>query len=121
MSETCLFCSKAAEQRHHPTGRDAAERYLDPEFVVPTCHDDHCLTHDDWNSFGVEATPRATTVLHLVEISMRRLALFCARLAPSGQVWEGLGSWFARNAELLRRAIAALDLAYPGWHRVVGP
>jgi hypothetical protein len=120
MSGDCLFCGSPAERAHHPTGRDAAERYLDPDFTVAVCHDDHTLAHDDWYSFELESTPRGATVLHLVELGMRRLALFCARLAPVNEVWAGLSTWFGRNAELVGRVIAVLDRDYPGWQRSVG-
>lgn len=115
MSESCLFCGGVAERRHHPTGRGGDSQYLDADFVMDVCHDDHTLTHDDWYALGVESTPAGATILDLVELAMRRLGLMCARMTAHGSVWTGLALWFARNADLLARAIAALDRHYPGW------
>jgi len=49
----CVFCGGPSEYRHHPTGRDRSGGYLDPDYTVPVCHDDHCLVHDDFQTLEV--------------------------------------------------------------------
>src|SRR5437016_6562248 len=114
----CVFCGAPSVAGHHPTGRDSDGRYLDPDFKVPACHDDHYLTHDDWYAFGLDNSAGLRTSIEIMEMAMRRLGVLCARLTPQGEVFAGLARWFARNADLLRELIDTFDQRCPGWRAV---
>lgn len=118
MTGRCIYCGRPAERRHHPTGKDHEDRYLDREFTVPVCHDHHELVGDDRRTLGLEVSERPLTWLDRVEVRLRRMAIDAARLAhryPDNV-------WFRRAAELLARCageLAAfrhhLDARDPNW------
>ena len=118
MTERCIFCGRLSERRHHPTGKDEHDRYLDPEFTVPTCHDHHELVGDDRRTLGLETSDLPLTLLDRVELRLRRMAIDAARLAQR----HPENRWFALAAELAARwagELAAfrhhLDQRDPGW------
>jgi hypothetical protein len=119
----CEFCGKTVERRHHPTGKDHRNRYLDPELVVPVCHDDHELVHDDWRTLAIEAVAEPQTFVEQVEIRLRRLAATLARWdeALGGGTFlnvlaAALTGWADELAAFLRR----LDTRDPTWREDPG-
>ena len=124
--ERCLFCGAPAERDHHCTGRDALGRYLDPEFVGPTCHDDHELVHDDWHTRGVgDGRVETATFLHALELGLTRTAMFVGRLAevtppPLDGFLGRLAAWLAKMASGLSGSIALLDRYCPEWQSKLG-
>jgi hypothetical protein len=114
----CIHCGRPAERRHHPTAKDHQDRYLDPEFAVPFCHDHHELLGDDRLTLGVEIAAGPLTLLDRVELRLRRMGIDAARLAqryPDNR-------WFSLAATLLARwagELAAfrrnLDRRDPDW------
>ncbi len=79
----CVLCQTAeAEDLHHPTGRIDG-RYVDPDFVVPVCHDCHELAGDDLRAEGLERGVTASTTVEAVAHCLDCLGVFCARLANS--------------------------------------
>ena len=74
---TCMWCNAPAVDAHHLTGRAPGRFYLDPELVVPLCHDDHELAHDDLRAARVDVPARRSwSRLRAVEFRLERLALF---------------------------------------------
>jgi hypothetical protein len=95
----CIFCGGPVERRHHPTGRDEQNRYLDREFTVPTCHTHHELLGDDRRTLGLETPGGLLTLLDRVELRLRRTAIDAARLASA----QPENRWFELAARLLAR------------------
>ena len=123
----CVICGQPAVDDHHLTGSR-----LDPPLMLPHCHDDHELAHDDWNTAGVPAKNRRLndsdddqppTVLHALYLRLRRLALWLGRLAEHG-VWQPvsglLAAALARWAGGLERCINGLDETAPSWRHARG-
>jgi hypothetical protein len=115
----CEFCGGLCERWHHPTGKGENGRYLDPEFVRPTCHDHHELVHDDAQTLGWEKLQgRPLTWFERVELRLRRWAAFLGRLEASSTLrtpYAVLAKTLLRWADELARGIAALDEDIPGW------
>lgn len=82
----CVFCGRLGRWReHHPTARDAADKYLDPEFTVPACHDHHELVHDDYRTLGIQTVSGELSRAELVALRLRRLGVNLARVnTPEG-------------------------------------
>ena len=124
MSARCLVCSAEGCTGHHPTGRGADGRYLDPDLRFNYCHDDHTLTHDDWRALGLPDTEGGqgqSIELPLVErvyLRLRRVAAGAGRLAeahPEHPWIAALARALKRWADELARDIAARDRRDPGW------
>lgn len=117
----CEFCGAPVKRRHHPTGRDERDLYLDYEFTVGLCHDHHELVHDDSHTLGWEklvGQPHAW--FERMELRLRRWAAFLARLdadasAPIPTVWQRLSVLLTRWADELANGIALLDELFPSW------
>jgi hypothetical protein len=92
MTGRCIGCGARATRRHHPTGRDLAERYLDAEFTVAVCHDDHELVHDDRRTLGIHEAAAPLSWFDRVELRFRRIASDLARLAELGPQNPWFGS-----------------------------
>jgi len=115
----CEFCGGPVERRHHPTGRDEQDRYLDYEFVRGLCHDHHELVHDDSQTLGwenLEGQPH--TWFERIELRLRRWAAYLARLEadarrpnPCGILAVVLTRW----ADEIRRGVTVLDEQFPTW------
>jgi hypothetical protein len=126
MNEGCMFGPESADDRHHPTGRDDADRYLDPELEVSLCHDDHELCHDDLKSSNIEVPRSTPTFLERVALALERLSRFLARLAEAreggclGGFLTSLAGASARWAEGLSTTIDALDAGAPTWRTLPG-
>ena len=99
MSAACICCGRADPCRHHLTGRDGAEAYLDPALWGRLCLSCHPLVHEDWNTAGVPDQLAPVSTFHALELRLRRTAIFLARLAPS--VPGPLGQFLAQLAEAL--------------------
>lgn len=118
MSGPCVVCGQAATRGHHLTGRGPAEQYLDPELVVPTCHDHHELLHDDWRALKLEKIEERLTFFERWELRLRRLAAFAARQAeahPDRWLWRSLATCLTRWADELARGLRRLDERDPDW------
>lgn len=118
----CVFGGHGGKLRHHPTGRGGG-RYFDPDFTVPVCHDDHALVHDDWYSAGAADTWDPPTLVHLLEVSFRRVGMLLGRLAAEGvlaALTAPLAAWLAKSADRLETVRGALDVGAPGWDRLPG-
>jgi len=61
----CAFTGQPADELHHPTGRNAAGRYLDPDFVLPTVRRQHNLEHQSWGPSYKETVVDDPDVLRL--------------------------------------------------------
>lgn len=123
---TCLIAgcpNPASGLRHHPTGKDAAGQYLDPQYKAGLCHDHHELVHDDWHTHEIADGVDRSTFLEWLQLSMSRLAVTVGRIAgPSPQdplrgFLAQLAAWFARSAARLGVAIDALDRTCPTWRQ----
>jgi hypothetical protein len=72
----CLFLGRPADHLHHPTGRDADGRYLDPNLVAPLSRSMHVGEHQGWRALGIgEGSRAAANVLRA-----RRLAHLLVRM-----------------------------------------
>lgn len=114
----CALCGGPCGRRHHLTGRDDEDRYLDPEFTIPVCHDDHELVHDDWRTLEVLEVHGRLTFVDRVELRLRRAAVFAARLAaarPEQGIWRSVATALARWADELARARRRFDERDPLW------
>lgn len=131
MSDSVCFCGRPADELHHPTARVAGDGtpYLDPEFRVPACHDDHALAGDDQLRMAdvePDLAREDVTIIDRVEVRLRRVAAFSGRiaevlpLAALVTLIAGWGTHLERWANELASAIAILDAAMPGWRRLPG-
>lgn len=78
--QLCAMCDKTAVDAHHLTGRDPDGCYLDPDLVVPLCHDDHELAHDDLRHADLDRPdPDQWSPSFGVAFRLCRVALFLAR------------------------------------------
>lgn len=81
----CEVCGRKGKwQSHHPTGRNHADEYFDPEFTVALCHDHHTLCHDDWYTLNLAKSP-ASRGVGVVEFRLRRAAATLARIDRTGK------------------------------------
>ncbi len=131
MSEFTCWCGRPADELHHPTARVAGEGspYLDPDFRVPACHDDHALVGDDQIRMA-DVEPRLaqddTTILDRLEVRLRRTGAFVGRVAEALKIAVvvalvvGLATYLERWANELAAAIGILDSALPGWRTLPG-
>lgn len=114
----CLVCGAEPCDRHHVTGRDGADRYLDPDFVFPLCHDDHEQQHDDWRTQGLCDVPVRLSFVERIEVRLRRLATFAGRIAEAHPEWTW-ASILARTlsiwADDARADIQARTARDPEW------
>lgn len=118
MSARCIGCEAHASRRHHPTGRDFAEEYLDADLTVPVCHDDHELIHDDRRTLGTQEPPAPLSWFERVELRLRRIAGDLARLAelhPDKGWLPRCARWLLRWADELANGLRAMDARDPGW------
>lgn len=125
MSNACLFCGGRDACRHHLTGRDANDRYLDPRLWGRLCDSCHPLEHEDWNTAGARDRISPPTFLDSLQMRLRRTALFLGRLAPTipgpvGQLVAALAEATAGWAARLTTALAALDATFPTWRNTPG-
>jgi hypothetical protein len=110
-------------QGHHATGRDERGDYLDPELVLPFCHDCHQLVHDDWNTLGLADEERRQPLVAWIELRLWRLVAALERLreaAPGNTLWPRLSQVAARIARELAQHIRHLDERYPDWREDPG-
>ena len=118
MSAACLMCGARDCRRHHPTGRDYAEQYLDVDLTVSVCHDDHQLLHDDRHTLGSEKVGAPLCWFDRVELRLRRLASDMARMAeahPQSEWWPRCAALLTRWADEIAAGSRALDARSPGW------
>ena len=131
MSDFVCYCGKRADELHHPTARVAGDGspYLDPDFRVPACHDDHALAGDDqlrMTDIEPNLSREDATILDRIEVRLRRVAAFGGRIAEVLPVAAlvaliaGLATHLDRWANELASAIGILDAAMPGWRRLPG-
>jgi hypothetical protein len=123
---TCLVAgcpNPASGFRHHPTGKDAADRYLDPKFTAGFCHDHHELVHDDWHTHQIADGEDRSTFLEWLQLCLSRASVTVGRIAgpdpedPLRVFLAELAAWLARAATDLGRAIDALDRTCPAWRQ----
>ena len=131
MSDFVCYCGRPADELHHPTARVAGEGspYLDPDFRVPACHDDHALIYDDQRRMA-DLEPDLgrddVTILDRLEVRLRRVAAFVGRVGEILQIAglialvAGLATHVERWANELAVAIAILDSSVPGWRTLPG-
>lgn len=118
MNDRCVLCAARGEDAHHPTGRGADGRYLDPRLAVGGCHDHHELWHDDLRGAGIDGPVGGPTVLERLELRLRRLGLFLARVEGDGslaRLARLLAAACVRWADELDEEIRRLDRSLPGW------
>lgn len=127
MNGLCPLCDGPAGKGHHVTGRGADGRYLDPESVLRTCHDDHMLLHDDWNTLGAAdgAANCDHTFLGSLEVRLTRTAALAGRVAetappPFSFVFALVAQLLAAWASRLSNSLSALDRYSPGWRASPG-
>lgn len=98
----CPFSGELADEFHHPTGRDADRRYLDPALVIALSRRQHNREHQSWNDAYKETVRADADVLRL-----RRVGNLFVRL---GQHWAGgvveLRAEFVESIGLLLHRIA---------------
>jgi hypothetical protein len=99
-----VFTSRAAEELHHSTGRDADGRYLDPALVVPLTRRQHVVEHVGWRALGIgEGAGLDPDVLRL-----RRAAFHLVRLADHhGAGVVALPASFVRELGLMLGQVAS--------------
>ena len=113
----CLICQRQATRDHPPNGRGPDGEYLDPDLVMELCHSHHELCHDDWHTFGL-ANPSGRTVVELLELGMRRIALGLSRVdiaSDDNTFWGRMAAFLVVWASRLRQFVAALDAIFPTW------
>src|SRR5215207_5879034 len=118
MTGGCVICGRPVKRHHHLTARDAHASYLDKALWVGVCHDHHELAHDDWHTAKLETTTSPLTWLERVEVRLRRLAMFLARLVepfPENRLWAVLAACVEGWAGELRRHRRCQDARDPGW------
>ena len=114
MSEFLCYCGRPASELHHPTARvaGAASSYLDPDFKIAACHDDHALLGDDqlrMADLEPELAASDVTIFDRIEVRLERVAEFIGRVAGALQVavvvaiLAGLATHLERWATELRR------------------
>jgi hypothetical protein len=126
MSENpCLYCGGEKTCRHHLTGRNSDDVYLDPALWGRLCESCHPLLHEDWNTADVGDRTSPPTVLDSLYLRLRRTALFLARLAPAlpvpfddpvARLAEALALWAVELAAVL----SVLDATFPTWRTTPG-
>lgn len=119
----CHVCQRRATRDHHPTGRDTEGEYLDPDLRMELCHSHHELCHDDWHTFELETIEEPLTVIELVAVGMRRLALTLARVDGGNDTfWGRLAGSLVDWAVRLEGFVTLLDDRLPEWraHLVSG-
>jgi hypothetical protein len=125
MNAECPLCGRHATRRHHITGKGPDGSYLDPDALVRTCHDDHMLAHDDWNTVVPVDATADDTFLGSLERRMTRAATFVGRVAevapePFRWVLAVLAALLASWAARLAGSLAVLDQYSPGWRALPG-
>jgi hypothetical protein len=131
VSDFVCYCGQPADELHHPTARVSGDGspYLDPDFRVPACHDDHALIYDDQRRMADLEPDLArddVTILDRLEVRLRRVAAFVGRVGELLQIAAlvalvvGLATHFEGWANELGTAIAILDSAMPGWRTLPG-
>ena len=118
MNGRCVLCAAPGEDAHHPTGRGADGRYLDPKLTADGCHDHHEIWHDDLRDFGIDGPAGGTTVFERHALRLRRLALFLARVEGDGslaRLGRRLAAAFVPWAAEADEEIQRLDRGVPGW------
>lgn len=75
----CAICGRPARELHHPTGRDAEGRYLDPRWTVPVCLSCHRQDMPLWRDFGLDV------LTDPVIARLGRNTFFLGRLTLSGR------------------------------------
>ena len=120
VSARCIGCGARASRRHHPTGCDFAEEYLDADFTVSVCHDDHELIHDDRRTVGTQMPRAPLSWFERVELRLRRIAGDLARLSevhPDNAWLTNCARWLLRWADELANGLRAMDARDPGWRK----
>ncbi len=116
----CCLCARPARELHHLTQRD-----LDPETVLPLCHDHHQMMDDDWNTAGIRANLQPATCLHAWQLRLQRMAMFFQRLAAGSEnplaatICITVGRWLAKGALELKLIIEVFDQRFPGWQEAL--
>jgi hypothetical protein len=90
--------------------------YLDPDFRLPCCHDDHELVHDDWYTLELANVAGPLTVFDRNELRCRRAAVVFARAAeqnPDDPLFGPLARALVGWADEQARGIRRLDERYP--------
>jgi hypothetical protein len=121
----CLYCGGEKTCRHHLTGRDLEDVYLDPDLWGRLCGSCHPLLHEDWNTADVGDRTSPATFLDSLYLRLRRTALFLGRLAPAlpapfdgpvARLAEALALW----AVQLAATLTFLDSTSPTWRTTRG-
>jgi hypothetical protein len=99
----CIFCSRPAVHRHHPTGRDVAGAYLDAGFMVPLDARCHSTEHAAWRDAGID------DLVDPLEARLARLCWLTGRVADLGR---SLGPEELRGMN--DSLVACLDLVRKG-------
>ncbi len=113
----CWACGRPADRRHHATGKDHQDGYLDRRFISPLCHDDHELVHDGWRAQGIERVTEPLTSFDSVTIRLQRTAASYARmdLAHFDADPTEIAEMLVTCVELQRHGIRRLEEVLPDW------
>ena len=121
--ESCAICGRAMADLHHLTGRGPDAGQLDPDLVVPLCHDDHELLHEDLRTEGLDRPCHAVTAVERVAHRLQRAGIFLARVAENVPplCWlAGLAQGMRRWASELLDHVRTLDDWDSGWRLAPG-
>ena len=120
----CLYCGGEKTCRHHLTGRDLEDVYLDPDLWGRLCGSCHPLLHEDWNTADVGDRTSPATFLDSLYLRLRRtsydeaeLAAWAARVTPFLDAGRDAYVFFrhdetGRATDFARSFMAAVDQAF---------
>ena len=91
-------------ERHHVLGRRNSK-----EAMVTLCLNHHAIVHEGCLEGGADFTQQPT-VLHVLDVVLRALAVFLRALAESFEQWGAT----------IEPLIEQLDARYPGWRALEG-
>jgi hypothetical protein len=118
----CFRCGSTRAELHHVTLRDGAGVRLDPDLVVPLCHDCHWQDHDFLRALGLQYAEGGLAIVERVELRLRRVAVFGYRMSKGdpASFWYRLANAAAQWADELRAHTSRLDQTTPEWREVDG-
>jgi hypothetical protein len=121
MSTHCVRCGQRSKDDHHLTVRDDHGDYLDADLKVPLCRSCHNAEHDALRVLDLERALGPLSLPERVELRLRRLAVFVARLAVRwGPLFGFAAAALTRWADELAEHTQRLDRRHPGWREAGG-
>lgn len=121
MTEQCFRCAKRGAHQHHLTLRDEHGERLDDALTVPLCHNCHYAEHDWLHLSDLQRAAGPLSLPERVELRLRRLAVFFARLTLFEPFSLKLAAALSGWADELARHTRDLDQRCPRWREGEAP